>query len=189
MNQLTEQQLLKNYLSGDQRSLETLINQHKEKIFTSIYLLVKDRCLAEDIFQDTFIKVIDRLAQGKYNDEGKFVHWVIRIAHNLCIDHFRKSKSITFIPKPEDRDIFESMDLMDDTPNDIEQRQTHDRVRKLLDQLPEEQREVIILRHYADMSFAEIAKTTKCSINTALGRMRYGLLNLRKMVRERELAL
>jgi len=189
MNHLTEQELLKNYIAGDQRSLETLINQYKDKIFTSIYLLVKDRCLAEDIFQDTFIKVIDRLAQGKYNDEGKFVHWIIRIAHNLCIDHFRKSKTMSFINKPEDRDIFESMDLTDDNYNNIEQRQTHDRVRKMLDELPEEQREVIILRHYADMSFSEIAKTTKCSINTALGRMRYGLLNLRKMVRERELAI
>jgi len=189
MNNLTEQQLLKQYLAGDQRSLEVLINQHKDKIFTSIYLLVKDRSLAEDIFQDTFIKVIDRLKNGKYNDEGKFVFWVTRIAHNLCIDHFRKSKTMSFIKKPEDRDIFESMDLMDDCPNHIEQRQTHDRVRRLLDKLPEDQREVIILRHYADMSFAEIAKTTKCSINTALGRMRYGLLNLRKLVREKELAL
>ena len=189
MNHLTEQQLLKQYLNGDQRSLETLINLHKDKIFTSIYLLVKDRELAEDIFQDTFIKVIDRLAKGQYNDEGKFVYWVIRIAHNLCIDHFRKSKNMSFVKKPEDRDIFESMDLMDGSPNTIEQRQSHDRVRKMLDKLPEEQREVLILRHYADMSFSEIAKTTECSINTALGRMRYGLLNLRKMVREKELAL
>ena len=189
MNHLTEQQLIKQYIAGDQRSLGVLINQHRDKIFTSIYLLVKDRVLAEDIFQDTFIKVIDRLTKGQYNEEGKFVHWISRIAHNLCIDHFRKSKSISFIKKADDRDIFESIHILEDSTVNIEQRQTYDRVRKMLDKLPEEQREVIILRHYADLSFAEIAKMTKCSINTALGRMRYGLLNLRKMVKEKELAL
>ncbi len=189
MNNLTDQQLLKNYINGDQRSLERLIQLHKDKIFTSILLLVKDRFLAEDIFQDTFIKVIDRLQQGHYNDEGKFAYWVIRIAHNLCIDHFRKAKHMTYIKKPEDWDIFETLNIVDEPAGNIEQRQSHDKVRKMLDHLPEEQREVIILRHYADMSFAEIAKTTKCSINTALGRMRYGLLNLRKMVKEKQLAL
>jgi len=189
MNHLTEQQLLKKYMSGDQRSLEILINQHREKIFTSIYLMVKDKYLAEDIFQDTFIKVIDRLTKGQYNDEGKFIHWVIRIAHNLCIDHFRKSKTMSFIKHVEERDVFESINIADDSTNTMEQRQSRDRVRKMLDQLPEEQREVVILRHYADMSFAQISKMMNCSINTALGRMRYGLLNLRKLVREKELAL
>lgn len=189
MNHLSEQQLLKQYMAGDQRSLETLINQHREKIFTSIFLLIKDRYLAEDIFQDTFIKVIDRLTKGQYNEEGKFLHWVVRIAHNLCIDHFRKAKTMSFIKHVEDRDIFESINIADDSHIGIEQRQSRDRVRKMLDHLPEEQREVVILRHYADMSFAEISKTMQCSINTALGRMRYGLLNLKKMVREKELAL
>ena len=151
--------------------------------------MVKDKYLAEDIFQDTFIKVIDKLKKEQYNDEGKFLHWVVRIAHNLCIDHFRKSKSKLFVRKADGGDIFESINIADDGGHTIEQRQNRCRVGKMLDLLPQEQREVIILRHYADMSFAEIAETTKCSINTALGRMRYGLLNLRKMTREKQLIL
>jgi len=190
MNHLTEQQLLMQYANGDPKALEILIYQYKDKIFTSIYLMVKDRHLAEDIFQDTFIKVIDRLKNEQYIDEGKFVHWIIRIAHNLCIDHFRKTKSRSFIRKTDDRDIFDTINIEDeDGGHTIERRQSHDRVRKLLDKLPEEQREVIILRHYADFSFAEIAKLTQTSINTALGRMRYGLMNLRKMMKEKQMAL
>lgn len=190
MNHITEKELLQQFVNGNQRSLETLINRYKDKLFTSIYLLVRDTCLAEDIFQDTFIKVIDMLRKGQYNDEGKFVHWATRIARNLCIDHFRRNKKMSFIKRADDTDLFSYLDVRGGYESDlIEKRQTHDRVREMLDALPEEQREVIVLRHYADLSFAEIAKLNNCSINTALGRMRYGLLNLRKMAREHQMAL
>ncbi len=189
MNNLTEKQLIQNYIDGDSKAIERLIYQHKDRIFTSICLLVKDKYIAEDIFQDAFIKVIDTLKNKKYNDEGKFVHWVIRIAHNLCIDHFRKTKNKGFVKSSDGQDIFDRVGFAAAPANyNIEQAQTHKTVGKLLDKLPAEQREVIILRHYADMSFAQIAALNKCSINTALGRMRYGLINLRKMTKEKQVA-
>lgn len=188
MNSLTEQKLISQYMNGDNCALEILIYQYKASIFTTIYLLVRDKELAEDIFQDTFIKVIDTLKNGKYNHEGKFVHWVMRIAHNLCIDHFRRSKSRSFIKTIEGRDIFDLVGSADEpVDHNIAWKQSHDTVRKMLDQLPEEQREVVILRHYAGLSFAKIAELNKCSINTALGRMRYGLMNLRKMKKEKQI--
>lgn len=188
MNPLTEQKLVTQYMKGDNCALEILIYQHKAAIFTSIYLLVKDKELAEDIFQDTFIKVIDTLKNEKYTDEGKFVYWVIRIAHNLCIDHFRKSKNKSFIKSFDGSDVFDLIGSeAEPIDHNIEWKQSHDTVRKMLDQLPEEQREVIILRHYAGLSFAKIAVLNKCSINTALGRMRYGLMNLRKMKKEKQI--
>jgi RNA polymerase sigma factor (sigma-70 family) len=191
MNYFTEQELIRNYQDGDSRALEALTSQHKEKIFTSIYLLVRDKYLAEDIFQDTFIKVIDTLKEGRYKEEGKFAYWVIRIAHNLCVDHFRRVKSRpTMLMSGDDGGVFERSSFAA-APADhhIESCQTRETVQRMVDRLPEEQREVIILRHYADMSFKEIAAICKCSVNTALGRMRYGLLNLRKMVKEKQLAL
>jgi RNA polymerase sigma factor (sigma-70 family) len=188
MNPLTEQELIKQFINGDPKALEILIYQHKAKIFTSIYLLVKDKDLAEDIFQDTFIKVIDKLKSENYTNEGKFAAWVIRIAHNLCIDHFRKAKSRTFVKNTDDRDAFDRIGFAAElNDHNIEWRQSCANMRKMLDKLPAEQREVIILRHYADLSFAEIAGLTKCSINTALGRMRYGLINLRKMTKEKQI--
>jgi RNA polymerase sigma-70 factor (ECF subfamily) len=188
--QLTDQELVQNYMNGNSDSLSVLVERYKDKIFTSIYLLVKDKYLAEDIFQDVFIRIIDTLRAGKYNDEGKFLPWAMRIAHNLCVDHFRKVKRSPSIKTSDDHDIFEVLNFSEaGADQKIMASQSHDRVRKLVDMLPEDQKEVIILRHYADLSFKEISELTNCSINTALGRMRYGLMNLRKMMTEKQIAL
>jgi RNA polymerase sigma factor (sigma-70 family) len=188
--QLSDQQIVKMYMDGDANALSTLVNRYKDKIFTSIYLLVKDRYLAEDLFQDVFIRIIDTLKGGRYTDEGKFLPWAMRIAHNLCVDHFRKVKRNPTIKTSDDRDIFEVLNFSEaGVDNRIMNDQTSDKVRRMIDLLPEDQREVIILRHYADLSFKEISQLTNCSINTALGRMRYGLLNLRKMMTEKQIAL
>ena len=190
LNNLTDQQLIHMYMEGDADALATIVLRYKEKIYTSIYLLVKDRYLAEDIFQDVFIRVIDTLKSGKYTDEGKFLPWAMRIAHNMCVDHFRKVKRSPSIKTSDDRDIFEVLNFSEPGADQkMMAGQSHDRVRKMVDMLPEDQREVIILRHYADLSFKEIADLTRCSINTALGRMRYGLINLRKMMSEKQIAL
>jgi RNA polymerase sigma factor (sigma-70 family) len=186
----SDQQLVHLFQDGDSDALETLVIRHKDKIYTSIFLLVKDKYLAEDIFQDVFIRVIDTVRGGRYTEEGKFLPWAMRIAHNLCVDHFRKVKRTPTIRNSEDRDIFEVLNFTEDgVDRKMMQRQSHDRVRQMLDLLPADQREVIILRHYAEMSFKEIASLTNCSINTALGRMRYGLINLRKMMTEKQIAL
>jgi RNA polymerase sigma factor (sigma-70 family) len=188
--QLTDQQIVKMYMAGDANALSTLVTRYKDKIFTSIYLLVKDKYLAEDLFQDVFIRIIDTLRGGRYTDEGKFLPWAMRIAHNLCVDHFRKVKRNPTIKTSDDRDIFEVLNFSEEgVDNRIMNEQTSDKVRRMIDLLPEDQREVIILRHYADLSFKEISQLTNCSINTALGRMRYGLLNLRKMMTEKQIAL
>lgn len=186
----TDNQLVQLFQQGDNNALEVLVNRHKDKIFTSINLLVKDKYLAEDLFQDVFIKIIDTLRRNNYNEEGKFLPWAIRIAHNLCVDHFRKVKRTPTITTSDERDIFEVINVSSDNADrGIMRTQSHDRVRQMLDRLPEEQREVIVLRHYADLSFKEIAAMTNCSINTALGRMRYGLLAMRKMMAEKNMAL
>jgi RNA polymerase sigma factor (sigma-70 family) len=188
--ELTDQQIVHMYINGDANALSTLVTRYKDKIFTSIYLLVKDRYLAEDIFQDVFIRVIDTLRGGRYSDEGKFLPWAMRIAHNLCVDHFRKVKRNPTIKTSDDRDIFDVLNFSEaGVDSRIMNEQTSDKVRRMIDLLPEDQREVIILRHYADLSFKEISQLTDCSINTALGRMRYGLLNLRKMMTEKQIAL
>ena len=190
MNLISDQELISLYQEGNSEAISTLVTRYKDKIYTSIYLLVKDKYLAEDIFQDTFIKVIDMLNSGRYNEEGKFSPWVMRIAHNLCIDHFRKVKRTPSIKTSDDRDIFEVLNFSEAGVDEkIMQGQSNERVRKMLDMLPEDQKEVIIMRHFADLSFREIAKLTDCSINTALGRMRYGLINLRKMMVEKQIAL
>lgn len=190
MNHLKDQELIHLYLDGDNTAISTLIDRHKEKIFTSIVLLVKDKFLAEDIFQDAFIKVIDTLNGRRYNEEGKFLPWVMRIAHNLCIDHFRKVKRSPSIKTSDDHDIFEVLNFSEPGADEkMIQGQSHARVRKMLDMLPEDQKEVIVMRHFAELSFKEIANLTGCSINTALGRMRYGLINLRKMMVEKQIAL
>ncbi len=190
LTNLSDQQLIHLYMDGDAESLSTLVVRYKDKIYTSIYLLVKDKYLAEDIFQDAFIRIIDTLKTGRYTDEGKFLPWAMRIAHNLCVDHFRKVKRTPTIKNSEDKDIFEVLNFTEDcAQTKMIKRQSHERVRAMLDLLPEDQREVIILRHYADMSFKEIASVTNCSINTALGRMRYGLINLRKMMVQKQIAL
>jgi RNA polymerase sigma factor (sigma-70 family) len=188
--EMNDQQIVRMYMDGDANALSVIVTRYKDKIFTSIYLLVKDRYLAEDIFQDVFIRIIDTLKAGKYADEGKFLPWAMRIAHNLCVDHFRKVKRNPTIKTSDDRDIFDVINFSENGVDDrMMNEQTSDKVRRMIDLLPEDQREVIILRHYADLSFKEIAQLTGCSINTALGRMRYGLLNLRKMMEEKQIAL
>jgi RNA polymerase sigma factor (sigma-70 family) len=186
----TDHDLIQNFQDGDLNALETLVIRHKDKMFTSILFLVKDKYLAEDIFQDVLIKIIDTIRGGRYTEEGKFLPWAMRIAHNLCVDHFRKVKRTPAIKTSDDRDIFEVINFTEEGADEkMMKRQSHDRVRQMLDLLPEDQREVIILRHYADLSFKEIASLTNCSINTALGRMRYGLINLRKMMTQKNIAL
>jgi len=186
----TDHELIHSFRDGDLLALEALVIRHKDKLYTSILFLVKDKYLAEDIFQDVLIKIIDTIRGGRYTEEGKFLPWAMRIAHNLCVDHFRKVKRTPAIKTSDDRDIFEVINVTEDGADvKIMKRQSHDRVRRMLDLLPEDQREVIILRHYADLSFKEIASLTNCSINTALGRMRYGLINLRKMMVEKRIAL
>ena len=186
----TDSQLIQAYYLGDALALEELINRHKDRVYTSIFFLVKDKYLAEDLFQDVFIKIIDTIRGNRYNDEGKFVSWAMRIAHNLCVDHFRKVKRSPSVINAEGKDVFEWLQFSDDTAEgNMVKRQSHDRVQRMLQLLPEEQKEVIVLRHYGNLSFKEIADLTNCSINTALGRMRYGLINLRKMMLEKQITL
>jgi RNA polymerase sigma factor (sigma-70 family) len=186
----TDHELIHLFIDGDLHALEALVIRHKDKLYTSILFLVKDKYLAEDIFQDVLIKIIDTIRGGRYTEEGKFLPWAMRIAHNLCVDHFRKVKRTPAIKTSDDRDIFEVLNFTEEGADaKMMKRQSHDRVRKMLELLPEDQREVIILRHYAELSFKEIAALTNCSINTALGRMRYGLINLRKMMTEKKIAL
>jgi RNA polymerase sigma factor (sigma-70 family) len=190
LSTLTDQELVRSYMNGDSNAMNVLVERYKDKIFTSIYLLVKDKYLAEDIFQDVFIRIIDTLKGGRYTDEGKFLPWAMRIAHNMCVDHFRKVKRSPSIKTSDDHDIFEVLNFSEaGADQKIMANQSHDKIRRMVDLLPEDQREVIILRNYADLSFKEIADLTNCSINTALGRMRYGLINLRKMMTEKQIAL
>jgi len=188
---VSESELIRNFLNGNHSSLQTLIERHQSRLFSYIYLLVKDKQLADDIFQDTYVKVINTLKAGSYKDEGKFIQWVMRIAHNLVIDHFRKQKKANIMDNRNgDFDIFDSIRLTD--PSIEEQlitSQIHEDVKKLLDYLPDEQREVLHMRCYAGMSFKDIADQTDVSINTALGRMRYALINLRKMISEKQIIL
>ncbi|MBK6755290.1 MAG: sigma-70 family RNA polymerase sigma factor [Flavobacteriales bacterium] len=187
---LTDTELVHNYLGGEERSFELLLQRHKRKVWSHIYLLVRDREITEDLFQETFIKVVHTLKLGKYNDEGKFLPWVMRIAHNLVIDHFRRNKKMPMVRSHEDHDVFATVAQ----PGlNVEQRmvnvQIDEDVRKLIDNLPEEQREVVIMRTYMGMSFKEIAEHTQVSINTALGRMRYALINMRKLIKAHDIHL
>lgn len=186
----TDNQLVQAFQQGNSRSLEVLISRYKDKLFSSILFIVKDKYLAEDLFQDAFIKIIENIRNNKYTEEGKFLPWATRIAHNLCVDYFRKVKRSPAIKTSDDKDIFELFTVPDATADTrMEDEETGDRVRRVLNMLPDEQREVIVLRHYADLSFKEIAAMTNCSINTSLGRMRYGLINLRKLLAEKKIAL
>ncbi len=188
---VSESELIRNFLNGDHSSLQVLIERHQSRLYSYIYLLVKDKQLADDIFQDTYVKVINTLKVGSYKDEGKFIQWVMRIAHNLVIDHFRKQKKANILDnRNSDYDIFDTIRLTD--PSIEEQlitTQIHEDVRKLIDYLPDEQREVLHLRCYGGLSFKDIADQTDVSINTALGRMRYALINLRKMISDKQIIL
>jgi len=186
----TDQELIHLYISGNESGLEELIHRHKAKIYTSIFLLVKDTYLAEDLFQDTFIKVIKTLRSGKYNEEGKFLPWVIRIAHNLVIDYFRKEKRTPVIINNDGFDIFDVLHFYDESIEDqILRDQTYQDLRMMIQKLPDSQKEVLIMRHYGEMSFRDIAEITGVSINTALGRMRYAINNLRRMMHTKELSI
>ena len=179
----SDQDLVKLYLNGSEVAFETLIQKHKDKVFAFILSKIKNYNLAHDVFQDTFIKVINSLKRGKYNEEGKFVPWVMRIAHNLVIDHFRRQKKTRSIAPTDDFNIF---DVISNEEKNAEENMITDQitsdVRKLIEELPEDQKEVLKMRYYRDMSFKEIAEITDVSINTALGRMRYAVINLRKLV-------
>ncbi len=189
-NSMTDTQLVLLFQEGNVYAFESLISRYKDKLYSSILFLVKDKYLAEDMFQDTFIRIIDTLRNKRYNEEGKFLPWALRIAHNLCVDHFRKVKRTPAILTGDNQDIFEVINVVEDTAEQkMMRRQSHEKMYAMLDLLPDEQREVIVLRHFGDMSFKDIASLTNCSINTALGRMRYGLINLRKMMEEKKIAL
>lgn len=190
VSKLNDRELISLYLEGNNKCFEELLNRHRDRIYTSIYLFVKDSDHAQDIFQDVFIKIVDTLRKGKYNHEGKFLQWALRIAYNMCVDDFRKSKRRTKVSATETFDIFDILETHDDNMEDsMIKNQLHDKIKSLVDRLPEEQREVVVLRHYADMSFKEISVLTRVSINTALGRMRYALINMRKMINDHELVL
>lgn len=190
-NLLSDNELVQRFIGGDQYSLEILIQRHKGRVFSYILLIVKKQELAEDIFQETFIKVIRSLKRGKYTENGKFVSWVLRISHNLIIDHFRKEKLKGTVSNDSlDVDIFNSQRFSEDTIEDqMVNTQILSEVKDLIKELPEDQQQVIIMRHYLDLSFKEIAEQTDVSINTALGRMRYALINLRKLVEKKNLIL
>ena len=177
-------------MDNQKEVFSSIYNEYKDKILRLCFAYLDDRENIEDIFQEVFIKIIDTLRKGKYNHEGKFVQWAMRISYNMCVDYFRRTKRRPKVAPTETFDIFDVLQVSDDNAEQrIIKSQTHDKIRSLVDQLPPEQREVVILRHYADMSFKEIAKLTRVSINTALGRMRYALINIRKMVEEREVIL
>ncbi|MCL2313247.1 MAG: sigma-70 family RNA polymerase sigma factor [Firmicutes bacterium] len=187
---LTDNELITRYVAGDESALKQLINRHQKKVFSYILMSVKNRELAEDIFQDTFIKVINTLKSDNYKEEGKFLQWVMRIANNLKIDYYRKVQRMPVFESNSDFNIF---DVLNGTDPSIEQKiiteQIYSDVKNLVQYLPEEQREVLEMRIYDDVSFKDIAEITGVSINTALGRMRYALINLRKLIKEKNVII
>ncbi len=189
LTRLSDAELIHAYTHGNEYALEVVINRYKDKIYTSIFMVVKDKYLAEDIFQDAFLKIIKTMKDGRYSEQGKFLPWAIRVAHNLCMDHFRKTRQQVAVTLPDGQDISYLFGPSDMVADGIEKREVHQSVRQLVEGLPYEQREVIVLRIYADLSFKEISDLTGVSINTALGRMRYGLINLRKLITDKELVL
>jgi RNA polymerase sigma-70 factor (ECF subfamily) len=188
---ISDYELITQFIKGEQSCFEQLIHRHKNKVFSYISLYIRDKALVEDIFQDTFLKVIQSVKAGRYSDNGKFLSWVMRIAHNLIIDHFRRLKQVNTISNDNyESDLFNSKSLADDNIEDhMIKKQIHKDVRNIINNLPDDQREVIILRHYSGLSFKEIAEITDVSINTALGRMRYALINMRKIMEENKISL
>ena len=188
---ISDYELIKRFIKGEQSCFEQLIHRHKNKVFAYISLYIRDQALAEDLFQDTFLKVIQSVRAGKYYDNGKFISWVMRIAHNLIIDHFRRAKQMNTVSNDDyESDLFNNKKLADETvEDDMIKKQILKDVRNMISHLPDDQREVVILRHYAGLSFKEIADLTEVSINTALGRMRYALINLRKIMVDNKISL
>jgi RNA polymerase sigma-70 factor (ECF subfamily) len=187
---LSDQELVKKYINGDNYSFEVLLNRHKNRVFAFIMSKIKNKDLSEDIFQDTYVKVVNSLQKGKYNEEGKFLPWVMRIAHNLVIDHFRKQKKMHMVRSNNDFDIF---DIIKDDSINVDDRLIRDQIfndlRALIDLLPNDQKEVLKMRYFEEMSFKKIAEYFDISINTALGRMRYALINLRVLSKKRHVDL
>jgi len=190
LSKLSDQDLIQAYIKGNEQAIEQLILRFKSRVYTYIICKVRNEALAEDVFQDTFIKVINTIKKGKYNDEGKFLPWVMRIAHNLIIDHYRKKKRMPFVKGSDDFDIFDVIKNPDQNIQEkMEKEQVLTDIKNLVKFLPSDQKEVLMMRLYYDMSFKEISQVTNVSINTALGRMRYALINLRKMAEEKNLSL
>ncbi len=178
---IDDSSLVNFYKEGDEKAFEELVNRHKNKIYTAILLIVKDTYLAEDLMQETFIKAINTMRSGKYNEQGKFLPWIVRIAHNLAIDFFRRDKRYPTTELDDNGQVLNTLGFVEDSAETAQiRKETYTRLRVLIQQLPEKQREVLIMRHYAEMTFQEIAEATSVSVNTALGRMRYALINLRK---------
>jgi len=188
---VSDQELVHEFMQGNHKAMDTLLERHRRKIYGYIKHLVKDATLAEDLFQDTFVKVIRSLRQGNYHDDGKFIAWVMRIAHNLVIDHFRREKNYKEVSNEQgEYDLFNNMKYSQETVDITWAREQISKdVKKLIQQLPEEQKNIVIMRLYLDMSFKEIAEHTEVSINTALGRMRYAIINMRKMMEEKQMSL
>ena len=187
--ELSDSCLVSLYIKGNEEALSVLIDRHKSRIFTTIYFIVKDKYIAEDLLQDVFIKTIKTIKCGKYNEQGKFLSWIVRVAHNQAIDHFRKEKRNPRITLQDGSDVFNCLKFSEDftEPNNLTKK-TIQYIKKIIYELPEKQREVLIMRHYMQMSFQEIAESTKVSINTALGRMRYALISLRKKIKIKKIA-
>jgi RNA polymerase sigma-70 factor (ECF subfamily) len=186
---LSDAQLVSQYIQGNEEAFAQLLKKHKSKVYTTIYLIVKDQYIAEDLLQETFIKAINKLRSGDYNEEGKFLPWVMRIAHNLAIDYFRRAKRYPTVVMEEGTSVFNSLNFSEDSMESIHIKdETHAILREMIKTLPEPQREVLLMRHYGEMSFQEIAEATGVSINTALGRMRYALINLRKKLQKTNIA-
>ena len=183
---VSDSELVTLYVRGNEKAFEKLVQRHKSRIYTTIYLIVKDQYVAEDLLQDTFIKAVDTIKSGRYNDEGKFLPWIIRIAHNLAIDYFRRDKRYPNVVFEDGSSVFNTLDFSEDSVESVQIRQeTHEQLREMIQRLPDVQKQVLIMRHYEDLSFQEIADATGVSINTALGRMRYALINLRKQFNQR----
>ena len=188
--QTSDALLVKNYIAGDENALTTLIEKHQTRIYGFIYSKISDRDLSDDIFQDTFIKVIKTLKSNSYNEEGKFLPWVMRIAHNLVIDHFRKSRKMPMLRETEEFSIFSVLpDNSETIENEIISLQIENDIKKIIKELPEDQKEVLMMRIYQDLSFKEISELTGVSINTALGRMRYAIINLRKIINKHQIIM
>ena len=187
--ELSDSCLVSLYIKGNEEALSVLIDRHKSRIFTTIYFIVKDKYIAEDLLQDVFIKTIKTIKCGKYNEQGKFLSWIVRVAHNQAIDHFRKEKRNPRITLQDGSDVFNCLKFSEDftEPNNLTKK-TVQYIKKIIYELPDKQREVLVMRHYMQMSFQEIAESTKVSINTALGRMRYALISLRKKIKTKKIA-
>ncbi len=186
---MSDRKLLSLYKNGNEEAFEELLNKHKNRVFTTIYLIVKDQYIAEDLLQETFIKAINTINSGRYNEEGKFLPWILRIAHNLAIDYFRKEKRYPTIVMEDGSNLFNRLEFSEESSESAQvKKDTYATLKHFIQELPESQKEVLIMRHYMQMSFQDIAEATGVSINTALGRMRYALINLRKKMENTDIA-